>query len=189
MPKRRASRVEPDRPIETVTWSGGVPIRRVPIALARRFAQICMGIAAETLEEEGLAPLEYGALAYLGDEPDLDQIGLAARLGIDRNTASLLVEKLEAKGRIERRINGADRRARLLRLTTRGDALHERVRPAMRAGQRRILAALAADEREQFLDQLIRIIKANEAYARPGAGRRKRTARPSIPASNKSSKE
>jgi len=179
--KRRPSRAELDRPTEIVSWSGGVPIRRVPVALARRFTQICMGIVAETLADEDLAPLEYGVLAYLGDEPDLDQIGLAARLGIDRNTTSLLVEKLEARGLIERRINGADRRAKLLRLTTRGHALHERIRPAMRAGQRRVLAVLAPDEREQFLDQLIRIIKANEVYARPGAGRRKRTVRPSVP--------
>jgi hypothetical protein len=49
----------------------------------------------------------------------------------------------------------------------------------MRASQRRILDVLAPDERDRFLDQMIRIIKANEAYARPGVGRRKRT-RPSI---------
>jgi DNA-binding MarR family transcriptional regulator len=180
MAKPRTAGTDPDRLIKIVTWSDGVPIRRVPVALARRFVQICMGVAAETLAEEDLAPLEYGVLAYLGDEPDLDQIGMAARLGTDRNTTSLLVEKLEGKGLIERRVNGADRRAKLLRLTARGDALHERIRPAMRASQRRILVALPPAEREPFLDQLIRIIKASEAYARPGSGRRKRAPRPSV---------
>jgi DNA-binding MarR family transcriptional regulator len=166
-----------DRPIEVLTWEGGVPIRRVPVALARRFVLVCTGVVAETLAGEDLSPLEYGVLVYLGDEPDIDQIGLAARLAVDRNTTSLLVERLEQRGLIERRINGADRRARQVRLTRQGHALQQRLRAPMRASQRRMLDALAPEERDVFLDQLVRIIKANEAYARPGAGRRKRIPR------------
>jgi DNA-binding MarR family transcriptional regulator len=167
---------DPDRPVQVVSWVGGAPIRRVPAALARRFAQICVAVVAETLEGEDLTPLQFAVLANLGNESDVDQNGLAARLGIDRNTASVLVEQLEKRGLIDRRVNGADRRARLLRLTPSGDQLHERLRPAMRANQRRILAPLAPAERERFLDHLVLIIKANESYARPGAGRRKRGA-------------
>jgi DNA-binding MarR family transcriptional regulator len=166
----------PDRPVKVVSWSGGAPIRRVPVALARRFAQICVAVAAETLEGEDLTPLQFAVLANLNDETDVDQNSLAARLGVDRNSAGVLVEQLEKRGLIDRRINGADRRARLLRLTAIGNELHERLRPEMRAGQRRILAPLAPTERERFLDQLVLIIKANERYARPGAARRKRGA-------------
>jgi hypothetical protein len=36
---------------------------------------------------------------------------------------------------------------------------------------------LAPREREQLLDLLVRVIEANAAYARPGAGRRKRGSR------------
>jgi DNA-binding MarR family transcriptional regulator len=175
MARRRDSASE-DRPVQVVTWSGGVPIRRVPIALARRFVQICLAVAAETLEGDDLTPLQFAVLANLNDESNVDQNSLAARLGVDRNTASVLVEQLVKRGLIDRRVNGADRRARLLRLTPLGNELHERLRPAMRAGQRRILAPLVPDERERFLDQLIQIIKANESYARPGAARRKRGA-------------
>src|ERR1700680_4473468 len=129
----------PDRPVEVLSWSGGAPIRRVPVALARRFAQICVAVAAETLEGEDLTPLQFAVLANLNDESDVDQNALLARLGVDRNTASVLVEQLEKRGLIDRRINGADRRARLLRLTAIGNELHERLRPPMRASQRRIL--------------------------------------------------
>jgi DNA-binding MarR family transcriptional regulator len=173
---RRRDPASEDRPVQVVTWSGGVPIRRVPIALARRFVQICLAVAAETLEGDDLTPLQFAVLANLNDESNVDQNSLAARLGVDRNTASVLVEQLVKRGLIDRRVNGADRRARLLRLTPLGNELHERLRPAMRAGQRRILAPLVPDERERFLDQLIQIIKANESYARPGAARRKRGA-------------
>jgi DNA-binding MarR family transcriptional regulator len=173
---RRRGPITADRPVQVVTWSGGAPIRRVPIALARRFVQICLAVAAETLEGENLTPLQFAVLANLNDEADVDQNSLAARLGVDRNSASVLAEQLEKRGLIDRRVNGADRRARLLRLTRIGNELHERLRPVMRAGQRRILAPLAPNERERFLDQLVQIIKANESYARPGAARRKRGA-------------
>jgi DNA-binding MarR family transcriptional regulator len=165
-----------DRPVQVVTWSGGAPIRRVPVALARRVVQICLAVAAETLDGENLTPLQFAVLANLNDEADVDQNSLAARLGVDRNTASVLVDQMVKKGLVDRRINGADRRARVLRLSRAGDQLHERLRPAMRASQRRILAPLAPPERERFLDQLVQIIKANESYARPGAARRKRSA-------------
>jgi DNA-binding MarR family transcriptional regulator len=171
---------DPDRPVPVITWAGGAPIRRVPVALARRFLQICTAVVAETLQEEDLTPLQFAVLANL-NEPDVDQIGLAARIGVDRNTVGVLIEELESRGLIKRRVNGADRRARLVRLTARGNRLHERLRPVMRASQYRILSALAPDDRERFLDQLIRIIKSNEAYARPGAGRRKRSSRPRAP--------
>ena len=46
---RRRGPITADRPVQVVTWSGGAPIRRVPIALARRFVQICLAVAAETL--------------------------------------------------------------------------------------------------------------------------------------------
>jgi DNA-binding MarR family transcriptional regulator len=170
----RRDRGDSDRPVQVVSWSGGAPIRRVPVALARRFVQICLAVAAETLEGEDLTPLQFAVLANLNDESDVDQNSLAGRLGVDRNSASVLVEHLVNRGLIDRRINDADRRARLLRLTPAGDELHKRLRPAMRASQRRILASLAPAEREGFLDQLVRIIKANESYARPGAARRKR---------------
>ena len=87
---------------------------------------------------------------------------------------SLVVERLEAKGLIFRRVNGADRRAKLLRLTPRGKKLHARLYPRAFAGQQRILSVLAPDEREMLLDLLARVIEGNRALARPGTGRRKR---------------
>jgi hypothetical protein len=47
------------------------------------------------------------------------------------------------------------------------------LRPAALAAQERLLAPLDADERIALLDMLVRIIEANDSYARPGNGRRK----------------
>ena len=160
--------------------TGTPPVRRVPIALARRFFQICTTVAAESIVQANLMPLEYAVMAYLNKqigEPDIDQNGLAARLGIDRNTTSLLVDRLEAKGLLERRVNQDDRRARHLRLTNRGERLHERLYPITSAAQQKILDVLEPTERDLLLDLLVRVIEGNRYLARPGTGRRKRGAK------------
>src|SRR5262245_7061396 len=157
--------------------AGTPPVRRVPIALARRFFQICTTAAAESIAGTGLTPLEVAVMAYLNKklgQPNIDQNGLAARLGVDRNTTSLLVDRLEAKGLLERRVSPEDRRARLLSLTARGEKLQERISPKASAGQQRILEVLDPAERELLLDLLVRVIEGNRSLARPGAGRRKR---------------
>jgi DNA-binding MarR family transcriptional regulator len=124
--------------------------------------------------------MTLAVLAYLNrvnGEPGIDQKGLAARLGIDRASTCQLVDKLEAKGLIDRRVNGADRRGRLLRLTPRGERLRVRLLPVQRAKQMQVLASLSPTERELLFDLLIRVIESNSALARPGTGRRKRRPR------------
>jgi len=162
----------------TIHFGPGVaPVRRTLGALTRRVQQISMVMTAQSVAEAGLTPVQYGAMGCLNKqdgEPGIDQIGLAARLGVDRNSASVLVEDLEAKGLLERRVNGADRRARLLQLTKKGERLFLQVRKNNLAEQARVLQVLTPDEQELLLDLLTRIIAANGAHARPGAGRRKR---------------
>jgi DNA-binding MarR family transcriptional regulator len=155
------------------------PVRRVLIAMARRLFQICTTATADVLVNEDLTPMEYGVIGYLNGEPDIDQSALAERLGIDRNHTSLLVDQLEKKRLLERRVNGADRRAKLLRLTARGTALYARLMPSVFAAQSRLIEILSPDERERLFDLLGRVIEGNKALARPGTGRRKRGSRQS----------
>jgi DNA-binding MarR family transcriptional regulator len=155
-----------------VFLDNGAPVRRVPVSLSRRFFQICMTVAAEVAAEEGLTALQFGALTYLYDEPDIDQSGLTARLGIDRSNTSILVDELEEQGLVERTV-GEDRRVRLLRLTARGIKMRDRLRPKAGVAQARILETLPPADRERFLDMLVQIVEANDAHARPGASRRK----------------
>lgn len=151
----------------------GVPARhRVPSHLARRFHQICLGATAEILEPAGLTPGEFGLLAAVQDLPDLEQRGLARALGIDAVSAGHMIDRLEAAGLLQRRVDPGDRRARLLSATSEGAALRERLRPAALEAQERIMAALTSEERHTFLDLLTRIVETNQSYARPGNGRR-----------------
>jgi DNA-binding MarR family transcriptional regulator len=159
----------------TRTGVASRPTPRHPIALARRFYQIATAMTAEVHENEktGLRHLEFGVMVRLHDTPGLDQNSLADWMALDRTTISTLVFRLEQQGLIERAVNGADRRARMLRLTSKGKTLHDRVREKTVAAQARILSVLAPAERRSLVDLLARVIEANQAYARPGAGRRR----------------
>ncbi len=152
----------------------GVPIRKVPAPLARRFQQICASIIAEALSGTEIVQLEFAALIFVSDVPGIEQWRLAEAMGIDRNSASLLADQLEKKGLVERRVNGADRRARELYLTARGRNAIGKLRPRIRAANERILAPLSPREQALLVDLLVKLIEGNSRHARPGAGRRKR---------------
>ena len=179
---KRGRSVSADLPDRQSGSQTKFPVRRALVPLARRLLQICVAAASDRLAGEGLAALDMGALAVLSRqnaEVEIDQNGLAGRLSIDRYSASLLVDRLEKRGIVERRVNGADRRARLLRLTRRGEKLYTRLRSPIDEMQMNIMAALTPKERELFLDLLLRVVEANHALARPGAGRRKPSRRQS----------
>jgi DNA-binding MarR family transcriptional regulator len=152
-------------------------IRRVPLALARRFFQVCNSAGAEAVADDDLTPLEFAVLAYvnsLDGQPDIDQSSLAARLGVDRNTTSLLVRALESRGLLDQRVSEVDRRARLIRLTAAGEQLFARLHPKALGAQFAVLDVLQPQDREVFLDLLTQVIEKNRHLARPGGGRRKR---------------
>lgn len=157
------------------TAKEAVPLMRVPLALARHFMQICTVAADEIMASEGMKTGQFSVLAHLGREPGLDQNGIAARMGVERARVSQLADELETMGLIERSVNGADRRARILRLTTRGEAVRARLRPLARAAQMRVIAPLSPRERELLLDLLVRVIQANRAQVRSDAGQKSRT--------------
>jgi len=71
-------------------------------------------------------------------------------------------------------VNDADRRARELYITPEGRKLWRGHRAKVRQANDRILTSLTADEKELFLDMLVRVVEGNRTHARPGGGRRKR---------------
>jgi DNA-binding MarR family transcriptional regulator len=157
------------------------PWHGVPTAIARRLHQICVAKTSEVVGEGGLTPLQYGVLIHLSKvtgKPGIEQNSLAGRLNIDRNTASLLVEQLAKKDLVERRVNGDDRRARLLSLTPKGEKLYAQLRPAHLAANESILAPITLRERKLLISLLIRVIEGNLGHENDGSrGRRRRLRR------------
>ena len=152
---------------------GVLPRHRVPAHLARRFHQICLGMSAEILDPEDLNPIEYALLAAVDDNPGIDQRGLSGRLGVDPASTSQMVDRLARRGLLEQAVQPTDRRARLLSPTPVGTELRARLRPDLLAAQDRVLSVLSPEDQETLLVLLARVVEGNDAYARPGNGRRK----------------
>lgn len=156
-----------------MTQSKVSTIHRVPAHLARRFNQICVGIGDEVTRPFNLSPVEFAIIAAIDDEPSLDQRRLAARLAIDTVTTSKLLDRLEKRRHVRRSVSRQDRRARILGLTSRGREVRRKIGLGFKAAHEKIMAPLSPDERVQFIELLVRLVEGNEAYARPGNGRRK----------------
>jgi DNA-binding MarR family transcriptional regulator len=173
----KVPRADPSR---TTPASIDPPWHGAPTAIARRFHQLCAARTSEAVGEHGLTPLQYGALVHLSrqaGQPGVEQNAFADRLSVDRNTASLVVEQLAKKGLVERQVNGADRRARLLNLTPKGEKLYARVRPAFLAVNESILAPITPRDRKLLIDLLIRVIEGNLTDGKRGIRRRNRSSR------------
>ncbi|HEX2094507.1 MAG TPA: MarR family transcriptional regulator [Longimicrobiaceae bacterium] len=73
---------------------------------------------------------------------------LAARLYLDKSTASRVVDALERKGYVERAASPEDRRALRLVTTPAGRELHARIERDLLEGERRLLADFAPEVRQ-----------------------------------------
>jgi DNA-binding MarR family transcriptional regulator len=169
-----------DRPGEPLhadvaKWAAA-PYRRVPAYLIRRMQMISTSIIAEAFEGEDMSLSAWAVLTIVDNHPDIDQSRLAETVGIDRVNAGRLVDELESRDLIERRLDEADRRVWRLRCTRRGVDTRKRLLPRAVAGQDKLLACLRPQQRKLFIDLMLQIVTANEKYVRPGAGRRKQKA-------------
>ncbi len=136
----------------------------------RRLQQIAVAIFLQEAEASGLTPVQFAALQTVANQPAIDQRSLARAAGLDTSTIAGVVDRLEARGLLERQVSPTDRRARLLRLTAAGHDLLAEVVPAMQRAQQRILAPLPAAERREFLRMLRTLVEANNELSRAPLG-------------------
>lgn len=131
----------------------------------RRLHQMSQAIFRDQMAVAGvdLTPVQYAALATISEQPGIDQASLAAIIAYDKVTIGGVVDRLAAKGLVDRRASTRDRRSKTLSLTEAGDALLSQARPTVLAFQSDILAGLTEDERSCFLDLLSRITSADQA--------------------------
>lgn len=155
--------------------------RRAPAHLAKRFSQVMLSVMTEALEPHGLTPAQWGVMVAIIREPGTDQRRVAERQGIDANSASRLIDELEQLRLVRRLPSPTDRRSNQLELTAAGRRLRARAAVPAIAAQDSVLACLDEAEKTTLLDLLARVVEANKAHARPGAGRRKLVRRSTTP--------
>ncbi len=98
---------------------------------------------------------EARVLITLDETPGLRQTRLADRLHIEPMTVTGFLDRLAAKGLIERRPDPDDRRAKLVHPTAAGRAEAARVRDA----SARVRDAMAVDLDTEEIDQLRRLLR------------------------------
>lgn len=78
----------------------------------------------------GLTPSQFDVIVTLGGEEPMSCGELSLRTLVTKGTLTGVLDRLEAKGLIERVPSRRDRRCTLIRLTVQGDRLFRRVFPA-----------------------------------------------------------
>jgi DNA-binding MarR family transcriptional regulator len=107
-----------------------------------------------------ISSVQFGVLAVLFRRPGLSQRDLCDELDLDRSTIAELLGRLERHGLVDRSRHAADRRRNTLRLTARGAAELERLRPRVDRVEHVLTDALSAAERSE-LRRLLGIVLAS----------------------------
>lgn len=129
-----------------------------PGFMLRRAHQISTAIFLEETRELNVTATQYGALYVLEHVDNLDQIGLARVLGIDRSTSALVLSKLEEAGWVSRRQDPDDRRRRVLLLTPEGRRVLDAIATPARQVRQRLLSAFTSAEQTQFLTLMAKFV-------------------------------
>jgi DNA-binding MarR family transcriptional regulator len=123
-------------------------------------ARILTNAEVPVLEDHGLTMWAYVVLLHLDDEPVRTQAALAESIGADKTRIIDVLDDLQERGLISRETDPADRRARLLGLTTKGRRLRDTAQRAIQRNEQRLLGLLPVPERDRFLRTLRRLAEA-----------------------------
>lgn len=136
-----------------------------PGHLFRRCLQIHNTIFAAEIGEFDVTPPQFAAMRALEEVSEADQATLAEIIAYDRVTIGGLIDRLETKGLVQRRVGKHDRRTRQVRLTDAGRAQLKKIRARIPSINRQLLAALTARERDVLLGLLAKVAAIDETLA------------------------
>jgi MarR family transcriptional regulator, organic hydroperoxide resistance regulator len=155
-PSRLQAEIRQSRPFRS-------PRQEAVLAILRSADLLRRGIAA-LLGPFGITPQQYNVLRILrGAGPNgLPTLVIGQRLIEQTPGMTRLINRLEAKGWVERHRNPGDRREVECRLTPAGFALLTNIDPVMEAADQSMLATLSPEQ----LAQLIALL--DQIRARPG---------------------
>ena len=136
-----------------MTPSKNLEIHNMAGHLIRRLNQISTSVFQDRVKASGydLTPVQFAALNAIYANPGIDQASLAGLIAYDRATIGGVVDRLEAKKFVLRKVSPRDRRARELSLSQAGETALGALTPVVRAMQADMLAGLSASERSEFL--------------------------------------
>ena len=127
----------------------GYQLRMAQIALFRDFAK--------GPGEEDVTPGLFGVLVIIEANPDLKQSDLARATHLDRSTVVTVIDNLERRGLVERRVALHDRRSNAIRLTDAGAILLRKLKRQVSQHEKRLLQNFSDAERKLFFTLLQKV--------------------------------
>ena len=137
----------------------------MPGHLIRRIHQISSAIFAEECAASGLTSVQFAALVAIRENPEVDATRLSALIAFDRSTLGDVLERLEAKGWIERDSSPNDKRVKLLRLSPAGLRILSDVEPGVHRVQQRLLEPLEPRERANMVRLLAQLVSLHKTVS------------------------
>jgi DNA-binding MarR family transcriptional regulator len=137
-----------------------------PGYLFRRMQQIAVALFVEECKAFDLTPVQYAALVAIHTHPGIDATRLSAVIAFDRSTLGSVIERIEAKGLVERKASPDDKRIKLLYLTRSGAALLREIVPAVDRAQARMLEPLRPAERKTLMALLSQLVDLSNESSR-----------------------
>lgn len=134
-----------------------------PVGIITRLGRLRGHFGSEieaVFAQHGLGSADFAVLvtlARVGDDHAVNQRRLMNELGLTSGTISVRMDRLVAAGLVDRRTDPDSKRTTLITLTEHGRDVFEQVAPAHLANERRLLAALTDNQRDQLAD-LLRIL-------------------------------
>ena len=101
---------------------------------------------------------EWRVLLVLANHPQVAASEVAAFTGLDKMSVSRSLAALERRRRVVRKVDAADRRRMLLRLSAAGERLYERIGVPAKLRERSLFQGIGAADQEllaRLLDRLI----------------------------------
>lgn len=126
-------------------------LHELPGHLIRRAHQVSGALFAANLAGRELTSVQYAALVAISSYPGIDATRLSDLIAFDRATIGGVVDRLEAKGLVERKPSPDDRRVKTVTLTAKGAALLTEVESEVLKAQEDMLEPLSPAERGQLL--------------------------------------
>ena len=110
--------------------------------------------SAPDLRSMGLTMTQFDVIATLGNQPPMTCKELGEKTLVTKGTLTGVLERLESKGILERKLNPDDARSQMIGLTLEGQKLFEKVFPAHLQYLGKAFNQLSAQELTQVSDAL-----------------------------------
>jgi DNA-binding MarR family transcriptional regulator len=134
-----------------------------PSHLLRRANQYANDLYTNEQDSKILTQRQFAVLFAIDQREGMSQTELVAATGIDRSTLADMIVRMQKKDYLARKRTEEDQRANSVRITAAGRRALKTALPAVVKSEARLLDALPARSRSEFIKCLILLAKADAA--------------------------